>query len=192
MDQKLKNDNLPLALNRLGIIHEAKKNYSQAVKCFADAIEVLLEIDPSGQKSSLVGLLQSTTQSLARNEARAGEYHLAIQHYHQHMELVPVEMTTIAEDLFQIANIYGRIQANEDAIENYKKSLSIWREEKDDKRVAKVVFNMSMIYEKKADFNSAKESLGEVSQTFKQPNDLILLIFEIKFCTHYTPSIYLP
>jgi tetratricopeptide (TPR) repeat protein len=160
---------LAIVLRKLGLVHLKAGDNEDAVNCLSEALERLEEED---DQSSNGPLLSSTMAGLAKSFSNVGSFDSAIVFYQRHVDLLksdPSSSEGVSDSLYAMGTIYARLSNLDDAITHFKECLLVRKNTfgGTDERVARVLINMGVVFEKQEEFGSAKDCFAEAVRIYK-------------------------
>jgi tetratricopeptide (TPR) repeat protein len=160
---------LAIVLRKLGLVHLKASNNEDAVEYLSEALDILEEGD---DQASNMSLIPSTIAGLARSFSNVGSYDSAIAFFQRHVDLLrsdPSSSDVVSDSFFAMGTIYGRLNNLDDAISHFRECLLVRKSNYGgtDERVARVLINMGVVFEKQEDLVSAKDCFTEAVRIYK-------------------------
>lgn len=160
---------LAIVLRKLGLVHLKANNNEDAVDYLSEALDILEEGDDQGSNMSLI---PSTMAGLAKSFSNVGSFDSAIALYQKHVDLLrsdPSSSDVVSDSLFAMGTIYARLSNLDDAVSHFRECLLVRKTNfgGNDERVARVLINMGVVFEKQEDLVSAKDCFTEAVRIYK-------------------------
>lgn len=156
-------ERIPIVLQKLGSVYSKAGDNSEAVVCYAEALDIMGEQDDSDDDLELMATVVS---GLAKSYSLTGSHDGAIEMYQRHIDLLKSDQgkrESVADSLYAMGSIYARLDNYADAIMHFKDCLLVRKKcfGGDDERVGRVLVNMGVVFDKSEDLNSAKDCFSE-------------------------------
>ena len=160
---------LPTILQKLGLVCLRSGDNKEAVDFLSESLDMLESQEGDLSEDSLI---PSTLSGLAKAFSNAGSYDSAIAAYQRHVDLLkcdPSSREAVSDSLYAMGTIYARLNNLDDAVGHFKECLLLRKNTfgGTDERVARVLMNMGVVFEKQDDFTSAKDCFVEAVRIYK-------------------------
>lgn len=163
------NPQLATVLQKLGLVHLKAGDNEDAIEYLSEALELFEE---EADQNSNEFLLASTVAGLAKSFSNVGSYDSAIAFYQRHVDMLksdPSSIEAVSDSLYAMGTIYARVSNLDDAISHFKECLLLRKNNfgGTDERVARVLMNMGVVFEKQEEFVSSKDCFTEAVRIYK-------------------------
>lgn len=160
---------LAVVLQKLGLVNLRAGDNEDAIEYLSEALE-LFEEDADQNSHRL--LFASAVAGLAKCFSNVGSYDSAIAFYQRHVDMLksdPSSIEGVSDSLYAMGTIYARVSNLDDAISHFKECLLVRKTNfgGTDERVARVLMNMGVVFEKQEEFVSAQDCFTEAVRIYK-------------------------